>query len=483
MRALAVHAHFYQPPREDPLTGRISPEPSASPFANWNLRITEECYRPNAELGSFEHLSFDLGPTLASWMAREAPEVLERIAESDRTSRERQGEGPALAQAFHHSILPLATRREKELEIAWGIADFQHRFGRRPRGLWLPETAADTETLEVLAEQGIELTILAPWQVGSPEAGGDDNRSTPARDPFRPAWIALPRGRRIAAFPYHGALSARLSFDPEASVNADRFADLLDAELRAHAAQPRDPEAAPPLLLLATDGELYGHHLKFRDYFLAQLLSQSAPSRELTLMPLARYLDLYPPDAETRLREATSWSCHHGVQRWAGVCPCTPKATWKRPLRRALRQLAEAVDTAWEGEAGPLLADPWALLRRSIEDLLGVRPLAELLREEARGPLEEPQIEHLRLLVKAQWQRHRMFASCAWFWGDLDRLEPRHALASAALAAEAVRRATGQDLPPTVLTSLAEAVSPRTGISAREIFEDHRARYRGMELR
>jgi len=466
MKALAIHGHFYQPPREDPATGEIPPEPSAAPFDHWNQRITAECYRPNAELGNFDRLSFNLGPTLATWMEKDEPEVLRRIVAGDRVSRERWGEGGALAQPFHHTILPLATRREKELEVAWGIADFVHRFGHKPRGLWLPETAVDTETLAVVAEAGIELVILAPWQAR--RAGGGE------LDPSRPAWVKLPGGRRIAVFLYRGEPSARLSFDPQATSDADRFAGELAAMIGRH---PEGPEEGR-LLLLATDGELYGHHQKFRDLFLARLLGHSAEAVGFAVPPLAHFLDLHPPRQDGELIEPTAWSCHHGIDRWSRSCGCTPEGAWKTPLRRALCRLAADLDTLYERTAGPLVGDPWALARSSAQVILGQRPMADLLRQEARQPLDEAQIDKLGLLLTAQWQRHRMFASCAWFWNDFDRLEPRHNLAAAALAADYARRATGEDVTAAILPDLALVISARTGVTAREVFTARLARYR-----
>ncbi len=192
---LCIHGHFYQPPREDPFTGRIPHEPGASPYDNFNEKITVECYRPNADLGNFDQISFDLGPTLAAWLEQAHPDVYRRIVEADRRAIERDGVGNALAQAYNHTILPLATARDKRTQIMWGLLDFFYRFGRRAEGMWLAETAVDVPTLDLLAEQGVGYTVLAPWQAAEPI------------DPTEPYLVRLPSGRRITVFFYNGPLS------------------------------------------------------------------------------------------------------------------------------------------------------------------------------------------------------------------------------------------------------------------------------------
>ena len=213
MRALAIHGHFYQPPREDPLTGAIPNEFGAAPFGNWNERIHAECYRPNAELGNFERISFNVGPTLSSWMAGYDRSTYGAIVEQDRATVREFGVGNAIAQAYNHTILPLQSREDKVTQVAWGIADFEHHFGRKPQGLWLAETAVNTETLVVLADAGIEFTILAPWQADAPDVD--------TTEPYR---VSLPGGRSITAFFYDRDLSGRVSFDPVMTSNADAFA-------------------------------------------------------------------------------------------------------------------------------------------------------------------------------------------------------------------------------------------------------------------
>ncbi|HEX5689566.1 MAG TPA: glycoside hydrolase, partial [Roseiflexaceae bacterium] len=322
MRALCIHGHFYQPPREDPLTGAVPEEIGAAPYRNWNERIHAECYRANAELGNFEHISFNVGPTLFSWMAGHDATTYKQIVEQDRANVRRLGVGNAMAQAYNHVIMPLATSADKRTQVAWGIADFEQRFGRKPQGMWLPETAVDTETLAIMAEQGIEFTLLAPWQ-----ADAD------AIDPTEPYRVELPNGRSISVFFYHQGLSGRVSFDPALTANADAFA-LHDLPWQFHSEKLERGE--PHLLLVATDGELYGHHQPFRDLFLSHLLKNASAQSGITPTFPAHWLREHPPRRTVRIRERTSWSCHHGVARWAEDCDCTPSGSgWKANLRRA----------------------------------------------------------------------------------------------------------------------------------------------------
>jgi len=318
---LAVHAHFYQPSRVDPWTGEVPVEPSAAPFHDWNQRVDAECYRPNAERGNLARISWDLGPTLASWLAKADPPTYERfVADS----------GPAIGQAFHHSILPLASAADRRTEIAWGIRDFEHRFGRRPTGLWLPETAVDLPTLREAERQGIAFTILAPWQA----AGGPV-------DTRRIHRVELGDDRRIAVAFYDGGLSASVSFEPEATADADRFARERVAPRVRGGPAPLDA----PIAVIATDGELYGHHQQFRDLFLQRLVAPDAATGDrgfdvVTVADLiAERRDAADP--ATRIVERTSWSCHHGVARWSAECPDAADGRWKAPLRAAFERLGE----------------------------------------------------------------------------------------------------------------------------------------------
>ena len=458
MRAICIHGHFYQPPREDPLLGVIPPEYGAAPYQNWNERIHADCYRPNAELGNFGRISFNVGPTLFGWMQGYDPATYRHILEQDRVTAGRFGAGNAMAQAYNHTILPLASRADKVTQIAWGIADFEHRFGRRPQGLWLAETAVDTETLTIMADHGVEFTILAPWQA--------DAHSVDPTEPYR---VKLPGERSITVFFYHRDLSGRVSFDPAMTSNADAFV-LNDLAHHWNGDKARRGEAQ--MLMVASDGELYGHHQPFRDKFLAYLLSGA--SRHVDIMPTfpALWLKHNPPRRTIGIRDNTSWSCHHGVARWMSECCCTPgDSRWKGALRAAMDRIGAHLDRLYLDEVGKLVPDALALRHRYIQVMLGETEPGELIGEMAGRRLPSETIHRIHLLLESQRERQRMFTSCGWFFDDFDRIEPKNNIAYAAQAVMLARRATGADLAPDALASLRRVVSWRTGLRGDQVFE------------
>jgi alpha-amylase/alpha-mannosidase (GH57 family) len=462
--AFCVHGHFYQPPREDPLTGEIPIEPGAAPYRNWNERINAQCYRPNAQLGNFERISFNVGPTLMEWMARHDPDTLNLIIDQERKVLEKNGVGNGMAQAYNHPILPLASLEDKFTQVRWGIADFEFRFGHEPQGMWLPETAADNETLWVLAECGIQFTILAPWQA-----------KTDCLDPSHPYRIHLPgrpgqEDHDLAIFFYNQDLSTRVSFDPGATVNADRF--LLEGLLpkyRLHKGKAIEPQ----LVLVASDGELYGHHQPFRDKFLAYLMDGALRQQPMESVYPALWLREQPAHDPIAIHEPSSWSCHHGVLRWMGECGCAPGNRWKAPLREGLQRIADAIDAQYLSVAGRYLNEPWELRHQYIHVVHGTSTLEELVLSLADHPLSRAALRQLGYLLRAQYERQRMMTSCGWFFDDFDRIEPRNNVAYAAQAVLLTQMATEEDLTPMALAALSPVQSWRTHLRADEVFRRH----------
>ena len=452
---LCVHGHFYQPPREDPFTGRVRREIEAAPFHDFNEKITAECYRPNAELGNFERLSFDLGPTLARWLARRAPHTLRLIQAAERANVQRLGTSNALALPYNHTILPLASAEEKRVQVAWGIADYRHRFGHPPEGMWLPETAVDLATLRVLADAGIRFTVLAPWQAAQPV------------DPTEPYWVDLGDGRALAAFFYQGPLSGAVSFNPEVTSDADRFGAVSLAEA---ASAERRANGEPQLLLIATDGELYGHHLPWRDRFLARLLTTSAPANGWTVTSLGAYLQRHPPRAWTALQPRTSWSCGHGIRRWSAGCACTAgDSDWKLPLRQALEQLAARLDQLYAQKAGRLLPDAWTALTGYLGVRLGQETFPAFLLRYG-GPPARNAARTLRRWLELQCYRQLMRTSCGTFFEDLARVEPRNSIAYAARALSYLPVRWRRPLEDEFVAALREARSWRSGQTGAEMY-------------
>lgn len=456
---LSIYGHFYQPPREDPFTGRIPREEGAAPYENFNEKITAECYAPNAKDGNLAAISFDLGPTLAAWLEQYHPSVYRAFIDADRAHYARYGVGNALAQAYNHAILPLATTRDKRTQIRWGLDDFCHRFGHRADGMWLAETAVDQETLSILAEEGVRYTVLAPWQT--------DETITPG-EPYR---VALPGGRSICVFFYNGPLSAGVSFDDEVTTNADQF---VATHLRRQLDSGKTERGEDQLVIVATDGELYGHHKPLRNLFLRHLLQDSAPAWGITVTSLARYLQTHQPQRTISLHMPTSWSCAHGVARWDTGCPCTEgDAHWKHGLREALNNLTVRLDDLYAKTAESALRDPWAardawlavrngwMSSRTFWTDYGVR---------GHKPFKRARAEGIKQLLDAQYYGQAMFTSCGFFFEDLDRIEPRNDIAFARQAISLAWQATHVDLQMQFLADLAQTRSWRTGRSGADLY-------------
>jgi Domain of unknown function (DUF3536)/Glycosyl hydrolase family 57 len=423
---LVVHGHFYQPSRIDPATGLVPVDPTAAPDRDWNSRIAADCYRPNAELGNYGRISWDLGPTLAGWLVDGDPVAYRGFVTGDEGVN-------GLAQPFHHTILPLASSSERRTEIRWGLRDFEFRFGRRPTGLWLPETAADSETLRLLVDEGMTHTILAPWQLTAPDF-----------DTRRAYRVELGDGRSIVVAAYDGGLSTSVSFETYATENADRFAY---ERIRPVLASPPDEGGAPPFALIATDGELYGHHQPHRDMFLARLVGDTDLGYEVaTLADVVR--DDGRPFPVADLVEGTSWSCHHGVARWREACDCVGDGAWKAPLRAALERLAEAIDTQTEliVRTLPGSPDPWAARDDYVDVVIGaVDEGAFAARWLGSGAGEEPRRRFLATMAAQRW-RLAMFASCGWFWESPDRPETGLVIRAAEHAARLIDELSGSRL-------------------------------------
>lgn len=456
---LCIYGHFYQPPREDPFTGLIPQESGATPFDNYNEKITEECYRPNAKAGNFARISFDLGPTLAAWLEQHHHDVYQAILDGDRAHRERYGVGNALAQAYNHAILPLATTRDKRTQIRWGLDDFTHRFGHKADGMWLAETAVDQETLSILAEEGVRYTVLAPWQAAEPITPGE------------PYLVALPGGRSITVFFYDGPLSAGVSFEDEVTSNADKFAATY---LPQHISAAKAERGEDQLVIIASDGELYGHHKQLRQYFLSYLLRDSARAHGFEVTTLAQYLQTHQPERTVTLRIPSAWSCAHGVARWDTGCECTEgDASWKHALRIALNRLVVRLDSLYAETTTTTLRDPWGARDAWLEvrnHWISSRAFWTNYGAHGRRPLRRAKVEATKQLLDAQYYCQAMFTSCGFFFEDLERIEPRNNIAFARRAISLAWQATHTDLQTEFLADLAKAHSWRTGRTGADIY-------------
>lgn len=440
MRSIVVHCHFYQPPREDPWLGLIEREPSAAPDHDWNARIARQCYGPLAGIETpptrasdnvLGSVSFNIGPTLFEWLERHAPDVYAAILAADRRSARRfGGHGNAMAMPYDHVILPLASRRDKVTEVRWGIADFSRRFGRAPEGMWLPETAVDEETLDVLAVEGIRFTVLAPHQIENAPADGLAVSFTGSS------------GRSIAVFAYDGAAAADVAFG---QLLADPTGEALATRLAA--SRGTGASGDDSLTAIATDGETYGHHHRTGARALASALSRLRTRPELKVENFASILARTTTRREGRIHSQTSWSCPHGIERWRAGCGCRvgpaapARQQWRAPLRDALNGLATRLHETFEREGTALFDDPWAT-----RDGYGtvVARDGDALRDYAaahlRGPLaegiESVELVRARELLELERSALRMFTSCAWFFDEVTGIETRLVLRIAAHAME-----------------------------------------------
>ena len=446
---IIVHGHFYQPPRDNPWTGEIDRQPSAAPAHDWNERVHEECYRPNAfaripgsdddeqVVNNFERLSFNVGPTLLSWMEAADPETYARILDADRVSAERTGHGNAIAQAFHHTILPLSPIRDVRTQVRWGLADFKHRFGRDAEGMWLPETAANDDVLSVLIEEGLSFTILAPnqaraWQ--NDEGEWVDSRLEPVdpRVPYRYRHRDG-SGRSLTLFFYDGEISRRIAFERLGS-SAERFLDEFESRWT----------TAGQVIHAATDGETYGHHHTFTDLGLAYALFVEAEKRDIEVTNYATYLEEFPATREARIwgGEGTSWSCAHGVGRWARDCGCHTggedgwNQRWRAPLRAALDIVRRVADEAFERMGSSLFIDPWAARDEYVEVVIGKAPIEDFLARVAARPVGREEADTMHDLLDLQLNAMSMYTSCGWFFSDISGIETVQILRYAARTIE-----------------------------------------------
>ena len=458
MNHLCIHGHFYQPPRENPWLETIEEQESASPFHDWNERITAECYMPNARsrildeegliqgiVNNYASISFNFGPTLLAWMEQHAPECYRLVLDADRESAQRfSGHGSALAQAYNHMIMPLANARDKRTQVLWGLRDFEHRFRRKPEAMWLPETAAEVATLEVLAEHGVAFTILAPNQAAKARKLPDgpwQDVSGARIDPTQPYVHRLPSGRSIAVFFYDGPVSRAVAFEGllhSGPSLAGRVLSILGA--------PRDGSR---LAHIATDGETYGHHHKNGDMALAYALHHVRDAGQARITNYAEYLAQHPPRMEVQVFDNSSWSCAHGVERWRSDCGCRTRdgwhQRWRGPLRESLDWLRDALAPPFEERARELLRDPWAARDDYVALVLDRRRenVERWFRKHAARSLTED--EKVRALKWMELQRHLMlmYTSCGWFFDEISGLETTQVLMYAGRAIQLAEELLG----------------------------------------
>jgi alpha-amylase/alpha-mannosidase (GH57 family) len=438
-RYVCIHAHFYQPPRENPWLEAIEIQDSAYPYHDWNERVTAECYAPNAAsrildgeqkiidiVNNYSKISFDFGPTLISWIEEKWPRLYKVIVGADQETCQRfGGHGAAMAQAYNHMILPLANARDKSTQVIWGIRDFEYRFGRNPEGMWLPEAAVDIPTLEMLAEQKVRFTVLPPHAAKSVRPPGKKewkDISGGRIDPSRAYLANLPSGRSIVLFFFDGPISHAVAFE-NILMRGEDFAQRLLGGFS-------DERKWPQLANIATDGETYGHHRAHGDMALSYALRHIEAQKLAELTVYADFLEKHPPTHEVEIVENTSWSCVHGIERWRSNCGCNSgrpgwNQEWRTPLREAFDWLRDTLTPKFEQAAGALFADPWRARDQYISVILNRSPesIERFLHEQTGREMKE--CERVQALQMMELQRHLMlmYTSCGWFFDELSGLE------------------------------------------------------------
>ncbi len=491
-RFICIHGHFYQPPRENPWLETVETQDSAAPYHDWNERVCAECYATNGAarivntrdqiisiVNNYSRISFNIGPTLLSWLKENAPRTYRMILDGERTSRRHyRGHSSAIAQVYNHMIMPLASPRDRVTQIRWGIADYIYHFGERPEGMWLAETAADTATLEALAQNGIKFTILAPHQckrirpLKEPAATADPAQPAATQwidtpdstvDTTHPYLVRFASGASITVFFYNGPTSRAIAFEGLLNSGED-FAARLSAGFK--------DTAQPQLVHVATDGESYGHHHKYGDMALAYALRLLERDKTVRLVNYGSFLSQFPPEYECEIVDDTSWSCVHGVERWRSNCGCNSgkpgwNQAWRAPLRMALDELRDELVPLTEQEGNKLFRDVWAARDAYIQVVLdhSAESVDRFFAEQQAHVLTESARVRARELMEMQRHAQLMFTSCGWFFDDISGIETVQIIAYSARVLQLAQRLFGKQaaaLEPALLARLAEAKSNAT---------------------
>jgi alpha-amylase/alpha-mannosidase (GH57 family) len=488
---LCIHGHFYQPPRENPWTNEIEQQPSAAPFHDWNERILQECYKPNTEavivddtdkvlrrVNNYEYLNFNFGPTLLSWIEAKHPNTYVKILDADKKSISiHNGHGNAIAQVYNHMIMPLANKRDKTTQVKWGIKDFEYRFGRRPEGMWLSETACNNATLEVLIEEGIKYTILDPSQAEKIRKIGTSNwedviggRVNP-KLPYR--YFSKKQFNYIDIFFFDGPLSKSLAFD-DVVFDAKRLMDSIDSAKMSNYSEDQ-------LIALAVDGETFGHHKHFTERTIAFLLSEYAETRGYKVVNYGEYLAMHEPKFEVFINEGnrgegTSWSCVHGVGRWKKNCGCHTggyegwNQRWRRHLRNALNLLNSKIAVLYEIEGKKYFKNVWDA-RNDYIDIILTGDGKGFFEKHSLKKLKKSEMATAIDLLEMQKFAMFMYTSCGWFFSDISGIESQKVLEYAKRAIEMVERISGISMHEEFFDELEKAKSNKPEyINGKEIF-------------
>lgn len=475
-RYLCIHCHFYQPPRENPWLEKVERQESAYPYHDWNERIADECYIANTKspihgdddkvietVNNYEKISFNFGPTLLSWIQTSKPEFYQSIINADKECQRRfSGHGSAIAQVYNHIIMPLANNRDKRTQVIWGIKDFVCRFGRKPEGIWISETAVDIETLEIISEHGIKFTILAPRQAKRVRKIGDHDWidvSGEKIDTNMPYICNLPSGRTINIFFYDGIISQGIAFGDLLN-NGEHWAKRLIAAFT-------ENNGLAQFVNIATDGETFGHHRRYGNMALAYCLHYIESRNLANISIYGEYLEKHPPAHEVEIIENTSWSCIHGVERWKWDCGCNAgmhpewSQEWRAPLRNAMDWLRDNLIKIFEDTISQFVRDPWQARDDYIDTILdrSDNMLNQFLSKHSVRALSKKEDVKVLKLLEIQRYAMLMYTSCGWFFDDISRIETVQVIQCAARAMQLVKDVSGISLEEAYINILTHAPS------------------------
>ncbi|MGB3181995.1 MAG: DUF3536 domain-containing protein [Cyclobacteriaceae bacterium] len=489
---VCIHGHFYQPPRENPWLNEVEEQYSAAPYHDWNERINAECYARNSAsrilnqeghitdiVNNYAYISYNFGPTLLDWLEKESPDIYQAVIDADKISQKHfDGHGSAMAQTYNHLIMPLANERDKHTQVIWGMYDFESRFGRKPRGMWCSETAIDVPTLEALAANGIEFTVLSPYQAKAARKLSKDKTGeapewkdvSDARvDPRRAYLCRLPSGKSITLFFYDGPISQGIAFEGLLN-NGSLFAERLTSHF--------DSDNSAQLMHIATDGESYGHHHRYGEMALSFCLHSIHTRPDVSLTVYSQFMDLFPPAYEVQVQEPSAWSCTFGVERWKSDCGVNTGGNpdwhqkWREPLRTAFDWIRDTAAPVYEREMALLTdTDPWDLRNdyiRIIRDR-SEKNVSTFISDHQKQPLGEGEKVRFLKLLEMQYHCMLMYTSCGWFFDEVTGIETLQDIAYGARAVQLLEEITGHTYEGKYVELLAEAPSnlPEYGHAAK----------------
>lgn len=458
---ICIHAHFYQPPRENPYLEKIEFQESAMPYHDWNERITLECYGPNLAarivssenkiidlVNNYQHISYNFGPTLLHWMEKNQKYIYDHIILSDQKNNKNSFYNSAVAQCYNHIIMPLASSLDKETQIIWGIKDFEYRFKRKPKGMWLSETAVDLETLTLMRKHQIEFIILSPFQAHKVRYHNAKNYQEvySSIDTRRPYYIKLKDDKKIFVFFYNGSIAKDMAFQ-DLLGDSEKFYNRFIQEFSNNSKEMQ-------IVNVALDGETFGHHKKFADMALASFIKKVEREKNISLISYEEFLNRFEVKDEITIIENSAWSCAHGVGRWKEDCGCSISQRadinqkWRKPLFQAMHFLKNELLKIYLKKMSFFTKDPIKIRNEYIEIILdsSFKNIEKFIKTQTSKTLtEEEKTQFLKLLLMQKYSMS-MFTSCGWFFDDLLNIETQQIILYAANAIELAKDISNIDL-------------------------------------